>query len=163
MSDAIHIHPVRSAEDLRAVRSLFALYAASLPIDLGYQDFTSEVAALPGKYAPPGGEILLAQDAGGCALGCVALRPIPPDSACEIKRLFVVPDTRGLGLGRSLAEAIIHEAKRIGYGDVFLDTLPTMSAAIALYRDMGFELVAPYYAPTPKGTVFLRKRLSGGN
>jgi ribosomal protein S18 acetylase RimI-like enzyme len=150
------IQPVRSAEDLKAAVALFELYAASLPVDLNYQDFNTELASLPGKYAPPQGELLLARAASAKPLGCVGLRPMSPKGRCEMKRLFLLPHARGLGLGKSLAGAAVKEAKRLGYRELFLDTLPTMAAAIQLYRQIGFEQVPPYYAPTPEGTVFMR-------
>jgi ribosomal protein S18 acetylase RimI-like enzyme len=159
MASAFHIRPVRTPADLAAAAELFAAYAASLPVDLDYQDFAAELAALPGKYAPPDGELLLARGADGAALGCVALRPLGDDRCCEMKRLFLAPAARGLGLGRAMAEAVIEEARRHGYRELRLDTLPTMTAAISLYDQMGFERIAPYYAPTPPGTIFMRLEL----
>jgi GNAT superfamily N-acetyltransferase len=155
MNKAFDIQPVRSAEDVRAAAGLIEAYAASLPVDLGYQDFESELADLPGKYAPPDGELLLARDPAGATLGCVGLRPIPPEGCCEMKRLYLLPKARGLGLGRALAEAIVEAAKRLGYGELRLDTLPSMGAALAIYEQMGFRRIAPYSAPTPAGTVFM--------
>ena len=159
MPAAFRILPVRSDDDLKATATLFADYAASLPVDLGYQAFDAELAALPGKYAPPKGELLLARGTDGDPLGCVGLRPIAPDGCCEMKRLFLLPGARGLGLGRALAEAVIDAARRRGYTELRLDTLPTMSAAIGLYDQMGFARIAPYYAPTPPGTIFMRLEL----
>ena len=156
------IAPVRTGEDLNAVVTLFEGYAASLPVTLDYQDFASELAALPGKYAPPAGEILLARDVQGEVLGCVALRLIAPEGCCEMKRLFLLPAARGLGLGRALTEAVIEHASRIGYDELRLDTLPSMTAAIALYAQRGFERIDPYYAPTPPGTVFMALKLGAG-
>jgi GNAT superfamily N-acetyltransferase len=154
MAHAFHIRPVRTAEDLRATAALFEGYAASLPIDLDYQDFASELAALPGKYAPPRGELLIARGGGG-PLGCVGLRPIAPEGCCEMKRLFLLPGARGLGLGRAITQALIEEARRRGYREMRLDTLPTMTAAIGLYKQMGFEAIAPYYTPAPAETIFM--------
>ena len=151
----IQILPVRAPDDLRAAAELFAAYAASLPVDLGYQDFGAELAGLPGKYAPPLGDLLLARDAGGAALGCVGLRPMALDGGCEMKRLFLLPAARGLGLGRSLTEAVIAAARNRGYAELRLDTLPSMTTAIGLYEQLGFRRIAPYYDPTPPGTVFM--------
>jgi ribosomal protein S18 acetylase RimI-like enzyme len=159
MAAAFHIRTVRTSEDLLAVIELFKGYAASLPVDLAYQDFASELAGLPGKYAPPRGELLLARGAGGAALGCAGLRPIAPDGCSEMKRLFLLPGARGLGMGRAMAEAVVAAARRIGYRELRLDTLPTMSAAIGLYEQLGFKRIAPYYAPTPEGTVFFALKL----
>ena len=155
------IATARSADDLAAIAALFRAYAASLPVDLGYQDFTGELAALPGKYAPPDGALLLARTADGTPLGCVALRPIGAAGECEMKRLFVASAGRGLGLGRRLMDALIAAARRIGYDEMLLDTLPGMTAAQGLYRAAGFIEVAPYYATPVAGTVFLRLVLRG--
>jgi GNAT superfamily N-acetyltransferase len=155
MTARFRISPASAAQDLGAVADLFARYAASLPVDLSYQDFASELAALPGKYAPPGGQLLLARDPDGAPLGCVGLRPIPLAGCCEMKRLFLLPNARGLGLGRAMAEAVIEEARRLGYRELRLDTLPTMDAAMGLYERLGFDRIAAYYEPTPAGTVFM--------
>ena len=153
------IKPVRSAADLQAAVRLFQAYASSLGIDLAYQDFATELATLPGKYAPPAGELLLARHVSGTPLGCVALRPMAPAGCCEMKRLFVLPSGRGLGLGRALIDAILQEAVRIGYREVRLDTLPDMAEALALYRKAGFEPTDPYYDTPVAGTKFLRRSL----
>jgi ribosomal protein S18 acetylase RimI-like enzyme len=154
------ITAVRSAADLDATTRLFEAYASSLAVDLSCQDFAAELATLPGKYAPPAGELLLARDLHGEPLGCVGLRPIAPDGCCEMKRLYVPPRGRGLGLGRALVDAVIGEAVRIGYREMRLDSLPTMVEAIALYREAGFEPIAPYYATPVEGTIFLGRRLA---
>jgi ribosomal protein S18 acetylase RimI-like enzyme len=154
---AFTIRAVRdSPDDLRAIAGLFLQYAASLPIDLGYQDFDAELAALPGKYAPPQGELLLARSPQGDPLGCVALRPLEPTGVCEMKRMFVLPAGRGLGLGRALAEAIIGEARARGYRQIWMDTLPSLTTAIGLYARLGFQPIAPYYPPPyPENVLFL--------
>lgn len=159
MSEDAMIAPVRSADDLAAVAALFQAYEASLDVDLGYQDFAAELAALPGKYAPPAGALLLARDADGQPLGCVALRPMTEPGRCEMKRLYVAPAGRGAGLGRSLMRAIIDAAKAIGYRELWLDTLPGMAEAQGLYRAAGFEPAEPYYDTPVAGTVFLRLML----
>ncbi|MDP3739861.1 MAG: GNAT family N-acetyltransferase [Hyphomonadaceae bacterium] len=153
-----HITPVRSAGDLAATVELFQAYAASLEVDLAYQDFSAELAAMPGKYAPPAGELLLARDAGGRPLGCVGLRPLAGGS-CEMKRLYVSPDGRGLGLGKALVDALLAAAKAIGYREMRLDTLPAMTSAIGLYRANGFVAIEPYYDTPVVGTVFLARQL----
>lgn len=159
MSEDAMIAPVRSADDLAAVAALFQAYEASLDVDLGYQDFATELAALPGKYAPPTGALLLARDANGQPLGCVALRPMTEPRRCEMKRLYVAPAGRGTGLGRSLMLAIIDAAKAVGYRELWLDTLPSMAEAQGLYRAAGFEPAEPYYDTPVAGTVFLRLML----
>ncbi len=150
----LHIAPARGPADLAVVAALFRRYAAALPVDLGYQDFEAELAGLPGKYAAPEGEILLARNAGAAPLGCVALRPLDAQ-ACEMKRLYLAPEARGLGLGRTLTLAVVEAARERGYRQLRLDTLPTMDAAIGLYERLGFRRTPPYYAPTPPGTIFM--------
>src|SRR5262249_17743892 len=123
---------------------LFREYSAWLEIDLCFQNFEKELAELPGDYAPPNGRLLLALHDAELA-GCIALRGIG-DGVCEMKRLFVREEFRGKGIGRSLIEAIILEAKEIGYERMRLDTIPPkMNDAIALYRSFGFQEIEPYY------------------
>ncbi len=145
-------------------RELFREYASQLDVDLCFQDFDRELRELPGKYAPPAGRLLLAYDfaAGGKqAAGCGALRPI--DAAiCEMKRLYVRPEFRGRGLGRTVAESLIAAAREIGYGAMRLDTLPPMREAHELYRQLGFREIEPYFASPVAGTRFLALNLSAG-
>jgi ribosomal protein S18 acetylase RimI-like enzyme len=150
-----HISTAARSLDVADAARLFRAYADSLGIDLGFQGFPAELATLPGQYAPPKGVLLLARSAAGNALGCVALRPLAPDGCCEMKRLYVAPAGRGFGLGRALAEAVIAEARRIGYREMRLDTLPSMAKALALYRGLGFRPIAPYYETPVPGTIFL--------
>jgi len=153
------IAPVRTADDLAAAVGLFRAYAASLDLDLSYQNFEAEMAAMPGKYAPPAGELLLARDAEGKPMGCVGLRPIGPSGCCEMKRLYVAPEGRGIGLGKSLVDAIVEVAERIAYREIKLDTLPSMVGAQSLYRKLGFEVDEPYYDTPVAGTLFMRRML----
>jgi GNAT superfamily N-acetyltransferase len=119
-------------EDTEEVRALFLAYSESLPVDLEFQNFGQELAALPGEYAPPAGRLLLARSNAEPA-GCVGLKR-RGETICEMKRLFVLPRFRSEGAGRRLAEAIIVEARAAGYHTMLLDSLPTMEAAQALYR-----------------------------
>jgi ribosomal protein S18 acetylase RimI-like enzyme len=147
---------VQEAE-IATARELFSEYAASLGFDLCFQDFDKELRELPGEYAAPDGCLLLAQEEGK-ALGCVALRRIDQQT-CEMKRLYVRPEARGLKLGRKLAEAIVAEAQRLGYYRMRLDTLPSMGEAIALYRTLGFRETDAYrYNPIP-GAIFMELEL----
>lgn len=142
---------------LPAVSELFTEYANSIEIDLCFQSFDRELAELPGKYAPPEGRLLLAQD-GAMAAGCVALRKLSND-ICEMKRLYVRPAFRGRGLGRQIAERIISLAREVGYERMRLDTLSSMKPAIGLYESIGFERIAPYYDNPSSLAVFLELKL----
>lgn len=158
MTTQFAIQPAGSETDLAEAALLFRLYAASLPIDLGYQGFEDELAALPGRYAAPAGALLIARDETGAAIGCVALRPLE-EGICEMKRLWVQPEARGLGLGSALIAAIVDTARAAGYRAMRLDTLPTMHDAIARYARAGFRRIPAYY-PTPiADTVFLELTL----
>ncbi|HUS09939.1 MAG TPA: GNAT family N-acetyltransferase [Pyrinomonadaceae bacterium] len=147
-----------SADDTNRARELFKEYAGGLGIDLCFQNFDKELALLPGDYVPPSGRLFLAisDDA---AVGCVALRMIR-DGICEMKRLYVRPEFRGTGLGRTLAETIIQTAREIGYDRMRLDTLPgKMDRAIAMYRSLGFTEIEPYYDNPVAGAVFMELSL----
>ena len=147
------IVPATSADQIATARQLFQEYEASLGIELTFQAFAQEVAALPGAYAPPAGRLFLATD-GLEPGGCVALRPLGA-SLCEMKRLYVRPAARGARLGRRLAETVIHEARAIGYTRMRLDTLPSMKEAFALYQTLGFREIVPYYDNPIVGTRFM--------
>ena len=150
---------VDSPADLADVIRLFRAYAQSLPIDLAYQGFEAEMAAMPGKYAPPKGVLLIVRDGAGRAVGCAALRPIEPAGTCEMKRLYVTAEGRGQKLGKRLVERLCDEARAIGYREMRLDTLPSMRDAQALYRRFGFTPMEAYYDTPIADTVFMRKVL----
>ena len=153
----IEIRPAEVPQDLPVVRDLFREYAQGLGIDLCFQDFETELATLPGRYAPPQGRLMLACN-GTEAVGCVALRPLP-GGACEMKRLYVRSAVRGQQLGRRLAERICHQAREAGYRRICLDTLPTMAAAIGLYSALGFVPIEPYVFNPIDGAIFLGREL----
>ena len=133
-----------TSADIDEARTLFKQYEASLGISLCFQSFEQELANLPGNYAPPSGRLLLAR-IGGDVTGCIALRRMD-DGACEMKRLYLRPEFRGTGLGAKMVEAILEEARQIGYSKMRLDTLPgRMDKAITLYRSIGFKEISPYY------------------
>jgi putative acetyltransferase len=132
-----------TASDIQQACELFQEYEASLKISLCFQNFEQELANLPGDYAPPRGRLLLAREFDEL-MGCIALRPLGP-TTCEMKRLFVRAEYRDRGLGRVLVEAIIEEARKIGYTHMRLDTIADrMERAIALYRSIGFVEIPPY-------------------
>jgi len=149
-------HPVN---DLATVRLLFREYAQSLGFSLDFQGFEDELRALPGEYAEPGGVILLADSPAGEPWGIVALRPLADEGVCEMKRMYVRPEARGTGLGRTLGEAIVREARDRGYHAMRLDTIDTMKAALTLYRSLGFREIAAYrFNPLPN-VVYLELAL----
>ena len=148
------IRPVSSPADVATARTLFREYADSIGIDLCFQDFETELATLPGAYRPPSGALLLAERAGE-AVGCVALRPLEPPAVAELKRLYVRPSARGAGLGAALTEAALGLAREAGYARIRLDTLPTMAAAQALYRRLGFREVGPYRPNPIPGALYM--------
>lgn len=158
---AIQFSPPESALDLEQTRLIFLEYAEALGIDLCFQNFEEELSNLPGDYAPPRGALLLVRVDGKVA-GCCALRPIDGvdyANAAEMKRLYVRPAFRRFGLGRQLAELILDVARTKGYSAVLLDTLDDMEAARALYEDLGFEEVPPYYHNPIAGAHYLKVAL----
>jgi putative acetyltransferase len=143
-----------SNEEVQQARQLFEEYAEWLGLNLCFQNFDKELAALPGEYAAPSGRLFLARQNDQMA-GCVALRRIG-DGIGEMKRLYVRPEFRGQGLGRRLTETLLREAREIGYRRVRLDTLPgKMDKAIAMYRSLGFKNIEPYYNNPVEGAAFM--------
>lgn len=146
---------------MESVRELFREYAAGLGVDLCFQQFDQELADLPGDYAAPRGSLLLATVDGEVA-GCCALRALDTadyPNASEMKRLYVRKAFRGFGLGRQLAEATLDAARQGGYDCVLLDTLDEMETARALYGDLRFEEIPPYYHNPIPGAHYLKAQL----
>ena len=154
---SVRIREAASENDLGEIKRLFLAYSESLGISLCFQNFDQELAGLPGAYAPPAGCLLLAEF-DGTAGGCVAIRPLEGQT-CEMKRLFVAPEFRGTGAGRDLALAAMDTARSLGYTAIRLDTLPSMSKAIELYRSFGFQPIEPYYKNPVPGALFLECKL----
>ncbi len=153
---------VKTLKEVDEVRRLFREYEAFLNVDLCFQQFEQELTNLPGKYAPPSGMLLLAMD-GQKAIGCGALRNLGSiqDRTCEMKRLYVCPEARGVGVGKQIARRLIQEAVRIGYSTLVLDTLDRLEAAITLYKSLGFVLTEPYYDNPLSGVVYWKLDLRG--
>ena len=153
--------PTTDAE-LASTAAIFREYAASLDVDLCFQNFDAELASLPGEYAAPGGHLMLAYVDGQLA-GCGAIRPCPDSdyaNACEMKRLYVRPAYRRFGLGRLLAQALLDEGRRAGYSAMLLDTLDDMEAARELYATLGFDEIPPYYFNPIPGAHYLKADLT---
>jgi len=153
---------LEDAMDLAPVQALLREYVQSVGVDLCFQGIEEELATLPGDYAPPRGNFLLARMDDGTLAGCCALRPmdnVDYPNACEMKRLYVRPAYRGLGAGRQLAEATLDAARQAGYSCLLLDTLSDMETARALYADLGFVEVPPYYHNPIAGSHYLKVQL----
>ena len=147
-----------AAADIPTVRALFEEYAAGLGVSLCFQKFDEELAGLPGAYAPPTGRLLVAWE-DGMAAGCIAFRRLG-EGRCELKRLYVRPAFRGRGLGRLLANRALGAAAAAGYESARLDTLPSMTEAVALYRALGFVPTEPYCNNPVPGALFFAKSLA---
>ena len=154
----VRISEARWPDDRATVESLFREYVASLAEDISFQNVDDELAGLPGKYARPTGVVLIARD-GAEEAGAIACRMIEP-GVCEMKRLYVRPAFRGTGLGRELANELIEDARAQGYRTMLLDTLASMASARALYRDLGFVPVAPYYDNPLPGVLYMALELA---
>ena len=128
-------------------------YTESLDVDLSFQNFDQELREFPGGYLPPSGALLLATRSGKLT-GSVAMRQLDAE-ACEMKRLYVRPGSRGLGVGRALAVAVIDAARDRGYRQMRLDTLAGMDDAQGLYRTLGFREIGAYYENPVPGTRYL--------
>jgi putative acetyltransferase len=153
---------VKAPSEIDEVRRFFREYEAYLNVDLCFQQFESELANLPGKYAPPSGTLLLAMD-GQKARGCGALRRFgsTQDRICEMKRLYVCPEARGLGVGKQIARRLIQAGVRLGYSTMLLDTLDRLEAAIHLYKSLGFVRTEPYYNNPLSGVLYWKLDLKG--
>ncbi len=159
---SIELRRAETATEVAQAAAIFREYAASLVIDLCFQNFDAEVASLPGEYAAPAGCLLLALVDGEPA-GSGALRPLAEvdyANACEMKRLYVRPAFRRFGLGRAMAQVLLDEARRAGYSAMLLDTLDDMESARELYATLGFEEIPPYYFNPIAGAHYLKADLT---
>jgi ribosomal protein S18 acetylase RimI-like enzyme len=148
---------ISEPQDMFEVNLLLLQYARSLNFDLCFQHFEEELKTLPGEYGPPDGCLLLAKY-GQEPVGCVALRKIET-RICEMKRLFVRPEYRGLKIGKRLVQTVIEKAVQLGYERMRLDTVPQMKPAQRLYETFGFTDIAPYrHNPIP-GARFMELRV----
>ena len=154
----LRVKSATSMRELEQIRDLFIDYSYSLGFDLSFQNFERELNELTGDYSPPSGRLLLGFHDSD-PVGCVALRRIS-EEICEMKRLFVRPQCRGLGLGRVLAMKVIEDACGMGYRRMRLDTVPTMQTAIALYVSLGFKEIEPYRYNPIKGAKFMELHLT---
>ncbi|MGA8199270.1 MAG: GNAT family N-acetyltransferase [Candidatus Sulfotelmatobacter sp.] len=155
---SLSIYQAESPPQIAQVRELFLEYAQSLGFSLCFQNFDKELEELPGHYAPPNGRLLLAAYEGQSA-GCVAMRALEP-GICEMKRLYLRPRFRGIGLGRALADRIIAEARQVGYRRMRLDTVePVMKDAVEMYRKLGFKEIAPYRSNPIAGAMYMELEL----
>ncbi len=156
MIEFIQVEPGPALDQIRA---LFLEYAKSLDFNLCFQNFDKELRELPGEYALPHGRLILCGFNGKPA-GCIALKPLEP-GICEMKRLYVRPESRGSQLGFKLATHLIDEARRAGYTSMRLDTIRgSMDKAIALYRSLGFKEIPPYYPNPIANALFLELALT---
>lgn len=154
----ITVHEAASEHEYTQAAELFRDYAYELPIDLDFQDFENELNTIAKMYAPPHGTLLFAVKNGNDILGCVAIRPFKGD-ICELKRMYVKPSGRGLGIGTRLLKEAIRKSRELGYAAIRLDTLATMKKAIQLYERSGFYEIPPYrFNPIP-GAKYYEKNL----
>jgi GNAT superfamily N-acetyltransferase len=156
------VGPVRSSRELNATRDLIREYVHWLDIDLAIEGFEAELPQFPEPYAPPTGDLLLAQTNAGEALGCISLRALDASGTWEIKRLYVRAGARGAGIGRGLVQAVLERASAIGYRQTMLDTLPWMTSAIAIYRAFGFAPIPAYWNNAVPDIIYFGKKLEPG-
>ncbi len=149
----IELIEARTEQDIAAARKLFQEYTDSLGIDLTFQNYEQELEQIETIYQPPSGSLILIKYKDSF-VGCVGLKKLDKPN-CEMKRLYLTPKIRGKGLGKILCEKIIEKTKQFGYKRIRLDTLPSMTAARALYRNLGFHPIKPYYHNPIPGTIYM--------
>ena len=149
---------VRSEEGYQVAIQLFQEYAEDLGIDLSFQSFDKEIASIRKQYARPEGALFVVYDEGNKPIGCFGIR-LFVSGICELKRMYLKKSARGKGIGRQLLDKAIEVAKELNYSSIRLDTLPTMTAAIRLYKHLGFEEIEPYRYNPIEGTKYFEKQL----
>ena len=156
--EEIELKEAKSKEEFQIAAVLFQEYVDQLAIDLDFQNFSSEMSSLEVQYARPKGALFLARNSSNDFLGCFAIRDFE-GSICELKRMYLRKEARGLGIGESMLKKAIEIGQQLGYDRMRLDTLPSMHAAQTLYRKMGFYEIEPYRYNPISGTKFLEIRL----
>ncbi len=155
-----HFSEANSVEDYQLAVGLFKEYAAQLGVDLEFQNFSSELEKMELHYTRPKGVLIIAYNEKYLPIGCFGIRNFE-NTTCELKRMYLRKEARGLGIGKLLLEKSISIGKELGYKSMRLDTLPTMQAAIGLYKKMGFYEIAPYRYNPIKGTKYFEIILNG--
>ncbi|MEO0331237.1 MAG: GNAT family N-acetyltransferase [Bacteroidota bacterium] len=151
------IQAAHTPQDFKQAQGLFQQYADWLEIDLSYQKFEQELAVLPQMYGENKGRILLAK-VNDQVIGCVGVRQFSL-SICEMKRLYVRPKFQGRGIGVDLAKQIIQEGRKLGYAEMVLDTLKSMTSARRLYHNLGFYEIPAYYENPVTDVIYLKLNL----
>lgn len=159
---SLAIFQAETPQQVAISRELMIEYAKAMNFSLCFQNFDEELRTLPGKYAPPGGRLLLAEW-NSAAAGVVCLRALEESGVCEMKRLYVRPAFRGKSLGWVLANEAIRQAAQIGYRRMRLDTVQgIMDPAIRMYRQLGFQEIPAYYASPVRETLFMELAIDSG-
>jgi putative acetyltransferase len=149
---------IEEGKELETIVDMFREYNKELNENICFQDFEKELSNPLSKYGPPDGLLLIALYNGNPA-GCIALHALGDSETCEMKRLYVRPPYRSLHLGETLCHTIIHEAGKLSYKTMVLDTLEKLKPAISLYKNLGFIETDPYYQNPLPQVVYMKKEL----
>jgi GNAT superfamily N-acetyltransferase len=154
----IELKEVRTDREFQTAAELFKEYVSQLGVDLSFQNFDQEVKDLSQEYSRPDGILFIAWQNEQTPLGCFGIRKLE-DSVCELKRMYVSAQARGLGIGRQLLRKAVAAGRELGYTTMRLDTLPKMAAAMNLYEKEEFYEIAPYRFNPIAGTKYLEVKL----